>query len=82
MQIDLVARKVETIAGNGEIGSDEEGGALGTCQSLNTPWDVCLTNSLAAPAERPDVLLIAMAGAHQVWMLALENGVRWPTRDR
>lgn len=74
-------RKVQTIAGNGQLGNDEEGGALFTCQSLNTPWDLCLVNSAANPPTDPDVLLIAMAGSHQIWLFALKDGVRWPKRD-
>jgi hypothetical protein len=59
------------------MGSDEEGGAIGSCQGLNTPWDICLVNSAAGTLRDPDVLLIAMSGSHQIWLLALRDGARW-----
>ncbi|OQV12080.1 NHL repeat-containing protein 2 [Hypsibius exemplaris] len=80
-KVDLIRKTVVTVAGNGQMGSDEEGGAIGPCQGLNSPWDCCLVNSSASPPQDPDVLLIAMSGCHQIWMLALRNGVRWYKRD-
>ncbi|GAV06036.1 hypothetical protein RvY_16075 [Ramazzottius varieornatus] len=80
-EIDLLAKTVTTLAGNGQMGNDEEGGAIGIHQSLNTPWDVCLVSSQAAPPYDPDCLLIAMSGCHQIWLLALRDGVQWYKRQ-
>ena len=64
------------------MGNDEEGGAIGLHQSLNTPWDVCLVSSQAAPLNDPDCLLIALSGCHQIWLLALRDGVQWYKRQQ
>lgn len=69
----------ETVAGTGRQGSDKEGGErLGKEQSLASPWDVCLT-SLPGLHEESDMLLIANAGTHQIWGLALKNLTWWKT---
>ncbi len=61
-RVDLVARKVETIAGNGEQKYTKGGEPLAT--PLNSPWDVLLH-------ERQ--LYIANAGSHQVFALDFEK---------
>lgn len=65
--IDLEARTVTTLAGNGQQGSDYRGGGAGRAQSLSSPWDLAL-----APDHR--TLLVAMAGTHQIWKLDVESG--------
>ncbi len=40
--VDLSARRVRTLAGNGYKGQDYEGGQAGGRQQLNSPWDVAL----------------------------------------
>lgn len=40
MQIDFGTRQVQTVAGNGQKGSDYVGGGKGRNQQLNSPWDL------------------------------------------
>lgn len=61
--IDLAARKVETIAGNGLQGRQGAGGPAATAM-LNSPWDLLIVGRQ---------LFIAMAGNHQVWMMNLDK---------
>lgn len=56
--VDLDAKTVSTLAGNGKQGHfGAEGGEL-KATSLNSPWDVYVLDG---------VLYIAMAGPHQIW---------------
>lgn len=59
-EIDFVNEAVRTLAGNGTKGSDYKGGAKGTAQVLNSPWDVCYEPT-------SEKVYIAMAGQHQIW---------------
>ncbi len=64
-RVDLRARSVVTLAGTGEQAEDYSnapGPARG--RALNSPWDLEIAHG---------VLFIAMAGAHQVWGLDLEE---------
>ncbi|KAM4716158.1 NHL repeat-containing protein 2 isoform 2-T2 [Anableps anableps] len=70
-KVDLVQRRVSTLAGVGTQGTDKEGGAMGTQQPISSPWDVTL--GTAGGAE-DNVLWIAMAGTHQIWALFLADG--------
>ncbi len=40
LQIDFGTRRVQTLAGNGQKGSDFLGGGKGKNQQLNSPWDL------------------------------------------
>ncbi|RZF44245.1 hypothetical protein LSTR_LSTR003885 [Laodelphax striatellus] len=74
-EADLVSRTVKTVAGKaGEQGVDRVGGAEGPQQAISSPWDVCLVGE-------GRVLLIAMAGTHQLWALFLEDTVWWKNRS-
>jgi thiol-disulfide isomerase/thioredoxin/outer membrane protein assembly factor BamB len=68
--LDLEARVVTTVAGTGNQARWNGEGGAATQQSLNSPWD------LAAYDGR--LLFIAMAGAHQIWMLDPSRGLVWP----
>jgi sugar lactone lactonase YvrE len=57
-RVDFAARRVETVAGNGELGDVRRGSGPAREMPLNSPWDVCLLGGN---------LFIAMAGLHQVW---------------
>ncbi|MBK7895897.1 MAG: redoxin domain-containing protein [Anaerolineaceae bacterium] len=57
-KIDLVAKTVESVAGNGRHGSFELFEGTGTQVALNSPWDVLYLNG---------IVYIAMAGQHQLW---------------
>lgn len=77
MQINLKTKTTETVAGTGLQGSDKEGNErLGKEQTLASPWDVCLTPS-PGNREESDMLLIANAGTHQIWGLALKDLTWW-----
>ncbi|KAF5739976.1 NHL repeat-containing protein 2 isoform X1 [Tripterygium wilfordii] len=67
-EIDFVSETVRTLAGNGTKGSDYEGGAKGTTQLLNSPWDVCFE-----PFN--EKVYIAMAGQHQIWEHNTMDGI-------
>ncbi|GAA6110297.1 NHL repeat-containing protein 2 [Tachysurus ichikawai] len=70
-KIDLLERKVITLAGIGIQGTDKEGGAMGLQQPISSPWDIVLGT---AGGTKDNVLWIAMAGTHQIWALFLEDG--------
>lgn len=59
-RLDLVSRRVETIAGTGEPGMSYAGAGDARSIDLRSPWDLVL---------RGDILYIAMAGMHQLWAL-------------
>ena len=57
-KVDLGAKTVETVAGNGRHGSFELFEGTGTQVALNSPWDVLYLDG---------IVYIAMAGQHQLW---------------
>jgi DNA-binding beta-propeller fold protein YncE len=63
--VDLKARSVSTIAGNGQQSRRHPGSGPALTTSLSSPWDLVLV-----PKTRS--LLIAMAGPHQIWRLDLD----------
>ena len=70
-KIDLQSGAVSTITGNGRQGTDKEGGEVGTDQAISSPWDLALGKS--PEASHPDLLYVAMAGTHQIWLHFLED---------
>ena len=67
--VDLIERRVKTIAGTGEQGSwGGEGGAARETP-LVSPWGVVVWRGL---------LFVAMAGVHQIWMIDTARGLAWP----
>ncbi|XP_018561390.1 NHL repeat-containing protein 2 isoform X2 [Anoplophora glabripennis] len=84
-KINLKNRTVETVAGTGFQGHDRTGGNLWKKQTISSPWDVCIYRTADMdltfhPDGKPpmrDVLIIAMAGTHQIWALFLEDTVWW-----
>ena len=62
--IDLSERYVETVAGIGTQASSVSRGGDPLITSLNSPWDLELLGN---------VLYIAMAGCHQIWVFDLGN---------
>uniref|UniRef100_A0A182P8E0 Thioredoxin-like fold domain-containing protein n=1 Tax=Anopheles epiroticus TaxID=199890 RepID=A0A182P8E0_9DIPT len=86
-RIDLKTGLVSTVAGNGTQGNDRTGGKSGREQLLSSPWDVAVyatrdldmsfhADEASAPPSK-DVLLIAMAGIHQIWAHFLEDTIWW-----
>jgi len=65
--IDLKAKRVTTVAGNGKQTYNREALGPGPTTSLSSPWDVVLI-----PGTR--TLAIAMAGQHQIWRFSIESG--------
>ncbi len=61
---DLKARTVGTIFGTGKQAREYNVAGDGTKLALNSPWDVTTVG---------DILFIAMAGSHQVWMADLQT---------
>lgn len=59
-QVDFSTGQVVTLSGDGTKGRDYVGGKKGGNQQLNSPWDVNLL-------ESGTILLVAMAGIHQIW---------------
>ncbi|EZA57063.1 hypothetical protein DMN91_007077 [Ooceraea biroi] len=75
-KIDLTEKSVSTVAGTGSQGCDRSGGKHATEQALSSPWDVAVYNYQHEGTTVP-VLLIAIAGTHQIWALFLEDTIWW-----
>ncbi|XP_076651619.1 NHL repeat-containing protein 2 isoform X2 [Halictus rubicundus] len=78
-KIDLAEKIVSTIAGTGFQGHDYVGGKTGRDQALSSPWDLSVYVHEYGEKSVP-VLLIAMAGTHQIWALFLEDSIWWKNR--
>jgi hypothetical protein len=82
-QVNLQTLRVKTLVGSGFQGLDVVGGAHLTEQVISSPWDVCLVSSSvisgssALEESDTDVMLIAMAGLHQIWALFLSETTWW-----
>jgi len=72
----LIEKTVSTIAGTGSRGCDYYGGKHGIEQALSSPWDVAMYDYEYKDTIVP-VLLIAIAGTHQIWALFLEDTIWW-----
>lgn len=68
-KLDLKTKTVKTIAGTGKQAGFMESGGMGTVSPLNSPWDL---------VHLEGQLYIAMAGAHQIWVMDLETTVFQP----
>lgn len=79
-KIDLIKRTVTTVAGTGSQGHDYVGGKLWKDQVLSSPWDLAIYNYEYGKNTVP-VLLIAIAGTHQIWALFLEDTIWWKNRE-
>ncbi|XP_028138352.1 NHL repeat-containing protein 2 [Diabrotica virgifera virgifera] len=83
-KVDLKNKKVETVAGIGKQGDDMVGGNKGLEQAISSPWDVSIYRKQDVdPVGNPiirEVLIIAMAGTHQIWALFLEDTVWWKSK--
>ncbi|XP_055855669.1 NHL repeat-containing protein 2 [Episyrphus balteatus] len=79
-------RLVSTIAGTGEQGNDKIGGLAGQKQKLSSPWDVVSFKTRdmdmsfhvdEKSVHEKNVILIAMAGTHQIWGIFLDGIIWW-----
>ena len=70
--VDLKAKAVTTVAGNGRQAAYGTNVVQGTGGSLSSPWDLA-----QVPGTRS--LFVAMAGPHQIWKLELDTAEarRW-----
>jgi hypothetical protein len=83
----LEQRKVQTIIGNGQQGNDFVGGASNPLQqAISSPWDLVVykTKNLDMSFHEDEsqvaqkvVLVIAMAGLHQIWAYFMEQTIWW-----
>ena len=64
-RVDLLERRVETLAGTGERAFVPRARGHAQDTPLSSPWDLCVAG---------DELLVAHAGTHQVWSLDLTTG--------
>ena len=72
-RVDLNAGVVSTVAGTGKQAAWTGTGGAAASTSLNSPWDVCWFNRPAGP-----LLLVAMAGSHQIWLIDLQRKLAFP----
>lgn len=68
-KLDLKSKTVKTIAGTGKQAEFMASGGMGISSPLNSPWDLAYIDGQ---------LYIAMAGAHQIWVMDLETTVFQP----
>lgn len=82
----LEQRKVQTIIGTGKQGTDVNGGNPPLQQAISSPWDIVVykTKNLDMSFHEDDsqipqkvVLIIAMAGIHQIWAYFMEQTIWW-----
>jgi len=70
-EVDLAGRRVETLAGVGKQAAWGEAGGAARETPLNSPWDVALD-------KEARLLLVGMAGSHQIWMIDLARQLALP----
>ena len=68
-KLDLKSKTVTTIAGTGKQAEFMASGGMGISSPLNSPWDMAYVEGK---------LYVAMAGAHQIWVMDLETSVFQP----
>lgn len=85
-RINLRKKMVETIVGTGKQGFDMKGGGFGIEQEISSPWDLCVIRAkdqdMSFHMEESEMakkvmLVIAMAGTHQVWAYFLDDIIWW-----
>lgn len=64
-EIDLAAKTVRTLAGDGRQGQWVSGAQDARSTRLSSPWDL---------AHQEGFLFVAMAGLHQIWAYHIESG--------
>lgn len=84
-QIILSTRQVKTLVGTGVQGTDRIGGKIGALQEISSPWDVTVFKRRdmdmsfhidEQKVPEKTIVLIAMAGTHQIWGY-FEEGIIW-----
>ena len=74
-RIDLLAGRVETVAGTGERAAPMSPGGPCLTTALASPWDIAVTGVGLR-------LLVAMAGLHQIWEIDLARNESRPFAGR
>jgi DNA-binding beta-propeller fold protein YncE len=67
--VDFQARAVHTVAGTGKQSTWGGEGGEAMQLDLNSPWDLAL---------KPGILIVAMAGSHQLWVIDLLHDRAYP----
>lgn len=65
--VDLKAHAVKTVLGDGKQAAFGARDVKGTSGSLSSPWDL-------AGVPGKNILMVAMAGPHQIWQYDLDSG--------
>ncbi|MDE1766717.1 MAG: redoxin domain-containing protein [Thaumarchaeota archaeon] len=68
-KIDLLAKKLSTVAGTGKQGPWMSSGGIGKDTSLSSPWDIIV---------KDDLVFVAMAGNHQIWVYDIKTDLIQP----
>lgn len=88
-KISLIEGMVVTLAGTGVQGCDRIGGNAGLVQPISSPWDVAIFRTrdmdMSFHLDERNVLektivLISMAGTHQIWGYFPEGIIWWKFR--
>ena len=88
-QITLSSKLVETLAGTGQQGHDRLGGKIGPLQQISSPWDVAVFRTRDMDMSfhldeqnvpEKTIILISMAGTHQIWGYFPEGMIWWKFR--
>ncbi|XP_034134302.1 NHL repeat-containing protein 2 isoform X1 [Drosophila guanche] len=88
-KISLENEMVETLAGTGQQGNERVGGRVGPLQSLSSPWDVAVFRTRDMDMSfhldernvpEKSIILISMAGTHQIWGYFPEGIIWWKFR--
>ncbi|XP_070855201.1 NHL repeat-containing protein 2 [Drosophila suzukii] len=88
-KISLTTGKVETLAGTGVQGNERIGGRIGPLQPLSSPWDVAIFRTRDMDMSfhldernvpEKTIVLISMAGTHQIWGYFPEGIIWWKFR--
>ncbi|XP_052855097.1 NHL repeat-containing protein 2 isoform X2 [Drosophila gunungcola] len=88
-KISLTSGMVETLAGTGLQGNERIGGRLGHLQPLSSPWDVAIFRTRDMDMSfhldernvpEKTIVLISMAGTHQIWGYFPEGIIWWKFR--
>ncbi|XP_073824267.1 NHL repeat-containing protein 2 [Musca autumnalis] len=88
-QVNLLTQNVETLAGTGHQGHDRSGGKEGPLQQISSPWDVAVYRTRDMDMSfhldeqnvpEKTIILISMAGTHQIWGYFPEAMIWWKFR--
>ncbi|XP_037958619.1 NHL repeat-containing protein 2 [Teleopsis dalmanni] len=88
-EISISNDRVITLAGTRWQGTDREGGNLGNVQPISSPWDVAVYRTRDMDmsfhiddqsVEEKPIVLVAMAGLHQIWAYFPEGMIWWKYR--